>query len=72
MTKQAATFKDLDLDAAELDYFDPLRERVVTIVSHSEENAPDDAGRIASVVDLLAYEPCADVRAWFAARGVSA
>lgn len=71
MAKQIK-FRQLDDAAAELDYFDPRRERVNDIISHSEENSSNEDGRIASVIDLLSYEPRADIRAWFAAHGLTA
>jgi len=67
-----STFEQIDKEAAALDVMTPLGRAVNDLVAHADDNATDEAGKIASLETLLAYRDDKALHAWFAAHGVEA
>jgi hypothetical protein len=63
----------LNDEAYDIDPRDPVAAGVNYVMAHAEDNADDEAGRIASIESILCYSSeyvTGPVRDWFTTRGI--
>ena len=68
------TFQELDLAAEALSGDEGaslLSLGVNNLIAHADDNATDEAGKMASLESLLCWCENEEVRNWFVARGVT-
>lgn len=73
MAEAIPTFAQLDKEAASIPFSDPVCSGVNHLIAHADDNGKDEAEKMASLQDLLAYTTSPDaeaVRDWFSERNV--
>ena len=71
LAEAAPTFAQLDKEAATIPFSDPVCKGVNHLIAHADDNGKDEAEKLASLQDLLAFTDAPSVRDWFTQRGVT-